>query len=199
MPALPVDDAARGEHQCGRHRIENFRHQHHSGQATVVVAAGLPALGHDHLGTVADGLLRRFHSADLLPNRDAGIEQQLQMIGRRMTPVEGSGRHFLFRTDADLGVIVEEGDEIDIERCVGRRADLVDDGSEGFGRREAHANRPDPAACADREGEVRSAACEGHAGAGERMTAAEPLRHTRRDAARLIRDPPLAEVGQAQW
>jgi hypothetical protein len=155
--------------------------------------------GHDRLDTVADGLLRRFHPADLLPNRDAGIEQQLQMIGRRMTPVEGSDRHFLFRTDADLGVIVEEGDEIDIERCIGRRADLVDDGAEGFGRREAHANCPDPAAGADREGEVRNAAGKGHAGGGERMTAAEPLRHPRRDAAHLIRDLRRAEVGQAQW
>jgi hypothetical protein len=72
-------------------------------------------------------------------------------------------------------------------------------GSEGFGRREAHANCPDSAACADREGEVGSAAGKGHAGTGERMTAAEPLRHTRRDAAHLIRAPRMAEVGQAQW
>src|SRR5260370_33024194 len=42
--APSVDDAARGEYQCGGHRIENFRHQHHNGPANVVVAAGLPAL-----------------------------------------------------------------------------------------------------------------------------------------------------------
>ena len=79
-----------------------FRHQHHNGQATVVVAAGLPALRHDHLDTVADGLLRRFHPADLLPRRQAGIAEEPQVLGRRMTPVKGGGRHLFFGADADL-------------------------------------------------------------------------------------------------
>jgi hypothetical protein len=78
-------------------------------------------------------------------------------------------------------------------------ADLVNDGPELFGWCEPHTDCSDPAASADPEGEVGSAACEGHASAGERMAAAEPLRHTRRDAAHLIRDPRMAEVGQAQW
>jgi len=46
------------------------------------------------------------------------------VLGRRVTPVERGDRYFLFGADADLGVIVEKGDEIDIERCVGRGADL---------------------------------------------------------------------------
>ena len=121
------------------------------------------------------------------------------MLGRRMTPVKGGDWHLFFGAGADLCVIVKTGDEIDIERCVGGRADLVDDDPELFGWCEAHTDCSDPAANADPEGEVGSAACEGHACGGERMAAAEPLRHTRRDAAHLIRDPRLAEVGQAQW
>ena len=111
------------------------------------------------------------------------------MLGRRMTPVKGGDRHLFFGADADLWVIVKTGDEIDIERCAGGRADLVNDGPELFGWCEPHTDCSDPAASADPEGKVRSAACEGHASAGERMAAAEPLRHTRRNAAHLIRDP----------
>jgi hypothetical protein len=61
----------------------------------------------------------------------------------------------------------------------------MDDGPELFGRREAHADCPDPATSADPEGEVGSAAGKGHAGTGERIAAAEALRHTRRNATHL--------------
>jgi len=124
--------------------------------------------------------------ADLLPHRHAGISEEGQVLGRRMTPVKRGDWHLFFGADADLCVIVKTGDEIDIERCVGGRADLVDDGPELFGWCEAHTDCSDPAASADPEGEVGSAACEGQASAGESMAAAEPLRHTRRDAAHLI-------------
>src|ERR1700722_9592770 len=102
-----------------------------------------------------------------------------------MTPVEGGDWHFLFDADADLCVIIKTGDEIDIERRVRRHSNLMDDGPEWFGRREAHADCSDPAASADREGEVGSAAGKGHAGAGKRMAATKPLRHTRRNATHL--------------
>jgi hypothetical protein len=42
--------------------------------------------------------------------------------------VERGDRHFLFGADADLGVIVKTGEEIDIEGRIGGRADLTDDG-----------------------------------------------------------------------
>src|SRR6516162_8546610 len=102
-----------------------------------------------------------------------------------MTPVEGGNRHLLFGADTDLRVVVEACDEIDIERCFGRRANLMDDDPELIGWRETHADRSDPAAGADSQLEVGSAAGKGHAGCGERMTAAEALRHTRRDAGHL--------------
>jgi len=113
------------------------------------VAAGLPALRHDHLDTVADGLLRRFHPADLLPHRHAGIAEEPQVLGRRMTPVKRGDWHLFFGADADLCVIVKTGDEIDIERCVDGRADLTDDGANVFRRCKPHADSSDPAASAD--------------------------------------------------
>jgi hypothetical protein len=119
------------------------------------------------------------------PTRHTGIEEKLQMLRRRMTPVEGGDRHLLFGADADLCVIVETGDEIDIEGCVRRGADLMGDGPKLFGRREAHADCPDPAPGADPEREVGSAAGKGHAGSSERMAAAEALRHTCRNATHL--------------
>src|SRR5215831_6619867 len=115
--------------------------------------------------------------------------QELQVFRRRMTPMEGDDRHLLFCADADLCVIVEKGNEIDIEGRFGRRADLVDDCSEGFDRHEAHTHCPDPPAGADPESEVGGAASEGHARAGERVAAAEALRHRRRNATH--RDLPL--------
>ena len=108
------------------------------------------------------------------------------MLGRRVTPVERGDRHFLFGADADLGVIVKTGEEIDIEGRVGGRADLMDDGPNLFRRCKPHADSSDPAASADPEGEVGSTAGKGHAGTGERMAAAEALCHTCRDAAHLI-------------
>src|SRR6516165_3953077 len=102
-----------------------------------------------------------------------------------MTPVERGDRHLLFGADADLRVIVKACDEIDIERCFGRRANLMDDRPKLIGWRKAHADCPDPTAGADSQREVGSAASKGHAGCGERMTAAEALRHTRRDARHL--------------
>jgi hypothetical protein len=55
----------------------------------------------------------------------------------------------------------------------------MDDGAEGFGGRQAYPHCPDPAAGADPESDVGSAASEGHARTGERMAAAEALRHPR--------------------
>src|ERR1700756_2796620 len=104
------------------------------------------------------------------------------MVRRRMTPVEGRDRHLLFGADADLRVIIEACDEIDIERCFGRGANLMDYNPELIGWSETHADRSDPAAGADPQREVGRAAGEGHAGCGERMTATETLRHTRCDA-----------------
>jgi hypothetical protein len=112
------------------------------------------------------------------------------MLGRWMTPVEGGDRHFLFRADADLCIIVEARDEIDIEGRIGRRPDLMDDGPELFAGREAHADGPDPATSADPEGEVGCAASEGHASTRERMAAAEALRHTCRDATHITQQFP---------
>ena len=57
------------------------------------------------------------------------IDAEGQVLGRRVTPVERDDRHFLFGADADLGVIVKTGEEIDIEGRIGGRADLTDDGS----------------------------------------------------------------------
>jgi hypothetical protein len=104
--------------------------------------------------------------------------------------VEGGDWYFLFRAYADLCIIVEAGDEIDIEGCIGRRPDLMDDGPELFAWRETHADGPNPATSADPEGEVGGAASEGHASTRERMAAAEALRHTCRDATHIIRQFP---------
>src|SRR5580700_3436020 len=150
------------------------------------MAAGFPALGHDDFDTVAYGPPCRFDIADLLPHRHAGIAEEGQVLGRRVTPVKRGDRHFFFGADSDLCVIVKTGDEIDIERCVGGRADLMDDGPELFGWGETHTDCSDPTASADPEGEVVSTAGKGHAGTGERMAAAEALCHTCRDAAHLI-------------
>ena len=150
------------------------------------MAAGFPALGHDDFDTVAYGPPCRFDIADLLPHRHAGIAEEGQVLGRRVTPVERGDRYFLFGADADLGVIVKTGEEIDIEGGVGSRADLMDDGPDLFARCKPHANRSDPTASANPEGEVGSAVDKGHAGSGERMAAAEALCHTCRDAAHLI-------------
>jgi hypothetical protein len=98
---------------------------------------------------------------------------------REISPEWTIHRHLLFCADADLRVIVEKRDEIDIEGRFGRRADFVDDGAEGFGGRQAHTHCSDPAAGADSESEVGSAASKGHARTGERMAAAEALRHPR--------------------
>ena len=94
-------------------------------------------------------LRHRLDIADLLPHRHAGIVEEGQVLGRRVTPVERGDRHFLFSADADLGVIVKTGEEIDIEGRIGGRADLTDDGPNLFRRCKPHADSSDPAASAD--------------------------------------------------
>src|ERR1700733_4990342 len=109
------------------------------------MAAGFPALGHDDFDTVAYGPPCRFDIADLLPHRHAGIAEEGQVLGRRVTPVERGDRHFLFGADADLGVIVKTGDEIDIEGRIGGRADPTDDGPNFFRWCKPHPESSDPA------------------------------------------------------
>ena len=113
------------------------------------MAAGFPALGHDDFDTVAYRPPCRFDIADLLAHRHAGIAKEGQVLGRRVTPVERGDRYFLFGADADLGVIVKTGEEIDIEGRVGGRADLPDDGPNLLRRCKPHADSSDPAASAD--------------------------------------------------
>jgi hypothetical protein len=63
----------------------------------------------------------------LLPHRHTRFAEKLEMLWRRMTPVKGGDGHFFFGADADLRVIIEAGDEIDIKGCVCAGADLADD------------------------------------------------------------------------
>ena len=60
--------------------------------------------------------------SDLLPDRHAGIAKKLYMLCRRVSPMKGYSRHALFCADANLRVVVEDRNEIDVE---GRRGLLV--------------------------------------------------------------------------
>src|SRR5499426_3680362 len=95
-----------------------------------------------------------------------------------MAPVPRDDWHALFGTHPHLCVVVEAGDEVDVEGRRRRGLHGANVFAQQLWRREADANGTDAAGLADGDGEVRRQAREGHAGAGEGMTYAEALRET---------------------
>ena len=77
------------------------------------------------------------------------------MFCRRVPPVKGYNRHALFCADANLGVIVEDRDEIDVEGRGGVLVHSLNHGTELLRGREANPDRADPSATAHRKREVR--------------------------------------------
>src|SRR5262249_57016479 len=95
-----------------------------------------------------------------------------------MAPVPRDDGHTLFGTHLHLCVVVEAGDEVDVEGRRRRGLHGANVFAQQLWRREADANGTDAAGLADGDGEVRRQAREGHAGAGEGMMYAEALRET---------------------
>jgi hypothetical protein len=99
--------------------------------------------------------------------------------------MKGHNRHALFCADANLGVIVEARDEIDVEGRCGPLAHLVDYGTQFLRGHEADSDRPNPSATAHRKRQVRHAG-EGQARTGKRMLAAKALGKPRYDLAHVV-------------
>src|SRR5262245_23067805 len=95
-----------------------------------------------------------------------------------MTPVPRDDGHALFGTYLHLGIVVEAGDEVYVERewlCGLHGPNVL---AQQVWRREADADGPDASCPADGDGQVRRLARECHAGAGERVAYTEALRET---------------------
>jgi hypothetical protein len=88
-----------------------------------------------------------------------------------------------FCADANLRVIVEYRDKIDVERRRGLPAHFPDYGAEFLRGREADPDRANPSTTAHRKREVRRHAGKGKARAGKRVLAAKALGEPRDDVA----------------
>src|SRR5262245_25242108 len=95
-----------------------------------------------------------------------------------MTPVPRDDGHALFGAYFHLGIVVEAGDEVYVEREWRRGLHGSDVLAQQAWRREADADGADAAGPADGDGEVRRLARECHSGAGERVAYTEALRET---------------------
>src|SRR5215469_746301 len=145
----------------------------------------LPALGDDDLDAVAECSLGRIDGPDLLPDGHAGIAEELYVLCRRVPPMKGHNGYALFCADANLRVIVEERDEIDVEGRCGLLAHFVDHGTQLLGGHRADPDRPNPSGTAHRKRQVRHAG-EGHARTGKRVLAAKALSESRDDIAHVV-------------
>src|SRR5262249_4001309 len=134
---------------------------------------------------VAERCFGPIDGPDLLPDGHAGIAEELYGFCRGVSPMKGHNGHTLFCADANLRVIVEEGDEIDVEGRCGLLAHFVDHGAELLRGHQADPDRPNPSATAHRKREVRHAG-EGHARTGKRVLAAKALSASRDDIAHIV-------------
>src|SRR5262249_17300275 len=98
-------------------------------------------------------------------------------------PMKGYNGHALFCADANLRVIVEDRDKIDVERRCGLLSHFVDHGTELLGGREADPDRANPSTTAHLKREVRRHAGEGQARTCKRVLAAKALGEPRDDVA----------------
>jgi hypothetical protein len=126
----PVRDPAGGQHQRRGHRVRDQRHQGEGRQGGEVVAAGLAALGHDHVHAVVDRLLRAVHRADLFEDAHPGRVQPVDPRPAGVPPVERHARRPGRADRVDLLRPGEPGDEVDVERAVGAGPDGGDRGGD---------------------------------------------------------------------
>lgn len=101
-------------------------------------------------------------------------------------------RHAFFRTDTNVRVIVKNSEKVDVEWRRRAQAQVPNRGAKLFRGYEAHSEGTNTSPAADRQREVRSPR-EGHAGAGEWISAAETLGEARSDTGHTssfrLRDP----------
>src|SRR5215813_9837342 len=90
-----------------------------------------------------------------------------------MAPMKGDDRHLFFCADANVRIIVEDREKIDVEWRTGPLAHVVDHATQLLRRRKADADCANASAAADRQCELRHSG-ERHAGTGKGMVAAKP-------------------------
>src|SRR5215831_11099532 len=95
-----------------------------------------------------------------------------------MAPMKGDDRHLFFCADANVRIIVEDREKIDVEWRTGPLAHVVDHATQLLRRRKADADCANASAAADRQCELRHSG-ERHAGTGKGMIAAKPCCESR--------------------
>ena len=121
----PVPDATGGDDRHRPHRVHDGGHQRHGGDLTPDVAAGLPALGHDHVDAGVGRSARFLGAADGVQVQRTGSMDALGHSGR-VAPERRDDLHALVQACGQQIVDREVQHEVHPEGPVGELPDPTD-------------------------------------------------------------------------